>query len=212
MTDHLRKLIADRFDVHDIPDAFLYLPEELGGLSLCNPFVSYLLVRDKVIKSPEKPMQDFFELEKEMYKKAEDWFHTYGGYVKNSQGFMVLSSSERHSSSTTGKAEEEKFMSFTEYTQHRTTTSSGLRDAYEQLCRTPRNDNINVTSDVTDALYKSPKMGLSNLDSDQRWLLQLSSPELLRSFGGLSIVDKGLLPLGVMTMLRNKKVTWQEVL
>ncbi|KAI4272982.1 MAG: hypothetical protein LQ337_004941 [Flavoplaca oasis] len=212
VTDHLRKLIVDRFDVHDIPDAFLYLPEELGGLSLCNPFVSYLLVRDDVIKSPEKPMQDFFELEKRMYKKAEDWFHNYGGYVQNSQGYRVLSSSERHPPFSTGEAEEEKFMSFTEYTQHRTTTSSGLKDTYEQLCFTPRNEDIKVTSDVTDALDKLPKMGLDNLDPDQRWLLQLSSPELLRSFGGLSIVDQGLLPLGVMTMLRSKKITWQEVL
>ncbi|KAL8879835.1 MAG: hypothetical protein Q9198_002632 [Flavoplaca austrocitrina] len=212
VTDHLRKLIGDRFDVHDIPDAFLYLPEELGGLSLCNPFVSYLLVRDKVIKSPEKPMQDFFELEKDMYKKAEEWFHTYGGYMKNSQGYMVLSSSERDSSFATGRAEEEKFMSFTEYTQHRTTTSSGLKDAYEQLCSTPRNDNINVTRDVADAFFKPPIMQVDSCDAEQTWLLQLSSPELLQRFGGLSIVDKGLLPLGVMTMLRSKKVTWQEVL
>ena len=103
-------------------------------------------------------------------------------------------------------------MSFAEYTQHRITTSSGLEDAYEKLCRTPRKDHINVSADVTEALIEGTNMVLSDLDADQRWLLQLSSPELLRRFGGLNIVDKGLLPLGVMTMLRDKKVTWQEVL
>lgn len=79
VTDHLRKLIADQFDVHDVPDAFLYLPEELGDLSLCNPFVPFLIVRDQVIKSPEKPMEDFFEQERKKYKNAQEWFNANGG-------------------------------------------------------------------------------------------------------------------------------------
>ena len=86
VTDHLRKLIADRFEVHDVPDAFLYLPEELGGLSLCNPFVPFLIVRDQVLKSPEQPMEMFFDQEKEDYRKARDWFNANGGYVRDSWG------------------------------------------------------------------------------------------------------------------------------
>ncbi|KAL8846600.1 MAG: hypothetical protein Q9221_008318 [Calogaya cf. arnoldii] len=214
VTDHLRKLIADRFDVHDVPDAFLYFPEELGGLSLCNPFVPFLLVRDQVIKFPYKPMDDFFEHEKEKYNKAKEYFHANGGYVINSHGNLVLAS-KRHpfsSSPASSNNGDEKFMSFTEYTQHRNTTSSELKYAYEELCRTPRKDEINISADVSAALAKTPELVWGSLDSDQRWLLQLCSPELLRCFGGLSIVDKGLLPLGVMTMLRSKKVTWQEVL
>lgn len=85
VTDHLRKLIADKFGIHDVPDAFLYLPEELGGLSLCNPFVPFLNIRDDVLKSPEEPMEKFFEQEKESYREARDWFNANGGYVTNSR-------------------------------------------------------------------------------------------------------------------------------
>lgn len=100
----------------------------------------------------------------------------------------------------------------TEYTQYRTTTSSELKYTYEKLCRTPRNDEINVSADVSAALTRITDLRGSSLDLDQKWLLQLCSPELLWLFGGMNIVDKGFLPLGVMTMLRSKKVTWQEVL
>jgi hypothetical protein len=50
------------------------------------------------------------------------------------------------------------------------------------------------------------------LDAERKWIIQLYSADLFKRFGGLDIVDKGLLPLGVMTMLRNKNVTWQMVL
>lgn len=119
--------------------------------------------------------------------------------------------SERRSSSYTGEGDEE-FMSMTEYTQHRTTTSSELKHTYEKLCRTARNDEINVSADVSAALTRTADLRWSGLDSVQKWLLQLCSSELLRLFGGMNIVDKGLLPFGVMTLLRSKKVTWQGVL
>lgn len=101
-------------------------------------------------------------------------------------------------------------MSMTEYTQHRMSTSWELKQAYEELCRIPQSDEPDVSADVLAAMEKVQDR--YSLDSDQGWLLQLCSTELLQQFGGMSIVDKGLLPLGVMTMLRSKNVTWQEVL
>ena len=100
----------------------------------------------------------------------------------------------------------------TEFTQYRELTSVGLKNAYERLCQTPGKDDINISSDVSAAMAKVAYLEWRGLDSDQKWLIQLCSPELLQQFGGLNIVDKGLLPLGVMKMLRSKKVTWQEVL
>lgn len=208
VTDHLRQLIAEKFGVHNVPDAFLYLPEELGGLSVCNPFISYLLVRDHLIKSPEDPMEKFFEQEKEDYKKARDWFNSSGGWLTSSRGVLVPAS-ERYSSLS--KADE-KFISMTEFTQHRESTSVELKNTYQVLCQTPSQNGINPSSEVLAAEMKVADLRWSNMDNDYKWLLQLHSPELLQRFGGLSILDKGLLPLGVMKMLRSKKVTWQEVL
>ena len=209
VTDHLRGLIAERFGIKEVPDAFLYLPEELGGLSLCNPFVPFFVIRDQLLKSPEQPMEDFFEQEKERYKNARDLFNVNGGWVQNSRGILVPAS-ERHLSSTTKG--EENFMSMTEFTQHRESASLELKNTYEQLCRTPWTDDINMSTEVMAAMDRLTVTRWNRLESDQKWLLQLCSPQLLQQFGGLSIVDKGLLPLGVMTMLRSKRVTWQEVL
>jgi hypothetical protein len=44
------------------------------------------------------------------------------------------------------------------------------------------------------------------------WLLQFYERELLEKCGGMSIVEKNLLPLGILTILRKKKVAWQMVL
>ncbi|KAG6997770.1 hypothetical protein G7Y79_00038g075290 [Physcia stellaris] len=208
VTDHLRQLIAEKFGVQDVPDAFLYLPEELGGLSVCNPFISYLLVRDHLTKSPEDRMERFFEQEKEDYKKARDLFNSNGGWVMSSRGVLVPASEIYFASS---KADE-KFISMTEFTQHRESISGELKNTYEFLCQTPWQHGINTSFEVSAAEMKVVEVRWSRMDSDYRWLLQLHSHELLQRFGGLSIVDKGLLPLGVMKMLRSKKVTWQEVL
>ena len=55
-------------------------------------------------------------------------------------------------------------------------------------------------------------MDLKELDDETRWIVQLHSAELFEYCGGLSIVEKSALPLGVLMMLRSKKVAWQTVL
>jgi hypothetical protein len=50
------------------------------------------------------------------------------------------------------------------------------------------------------------------LDNELMWLVQYFEGELFELFGGLEVVDKGLLPLGVLKALRARKVTWQMVL
>lgn len=49
----------------------------------------------------------------------------------------------------------------------------------------------------------------NQLGSDQKWIIQLYSSGVLERFGGLNLVDPNLLPMGVMTMLRARKVVWQ---
>jgi hypothetical protein len=50
------------------------------------------------------------------------------------------------------------------------------------------------------------------MDPEMKWLLQLHSEELFAKCGELSIVDKNLLPLGILTILRKRKVGWQMLL
>ncbi len=229
--DHLKNIVSERFGVTDVPDGFFYLPEELGGLALCNPFIDYLYVKDRLIKSPVQQVEQFLEDEKEAYRQAREWFEANGGYAVSSKTQDRLRKSQRSNkplvtstksddltdSSTSGKdSDREPFMSMTEFTRYRELTSINLKNKYNMLCTTPKPDILESTPDVNAALRRLPtsqRTLLSNgNDTGTAWPLHLYAPDLLQRFGGLNIVDKGLLPLGVMQMLRSKKVTWQEVL
>lgn len=81
---------------------------------------------------------------------------------------------------------------------------------------TPWANDAHPSRTVTHFLSKlasaQPELAWSELSSDQKWIVQLYSADVIQRFGGLNIVDKGLLPMGVMKMLRARKVTWQTVL
>lgn len=63
VTEHLRSLIQERFGVGRIPDGFFYLPVELGGLDLGNPFIQLLAVRKCAIRTPTEHIELAFERE-----------------------------------------------------------------------------------------------------------------------------------------------------
>jgi hypothetical protein len=43
-----------------------------------------------------------------------------------------------------------------------------------------------------------------------KWVTMMYGPEIVDRFGGLNIVDPGLLPMGMVSVFREKRVTWQE--
>lgn len=77
VADHLRSMIRSQVGVPDIgiPDAFFFLPEEFGGLALRNPFISVLLVRDRVQQKPIKFLDDFAKREFELYLEQANEFN-----------------------------------------------------------------------------------------------------------------------------------------
>lgn len=78
VTEYLKDLITKRFGVSDVPDAFLYFPEELGGLGLRNPFISFLVIREQLCKSPEERMAEFFAEERADYNRFKKEFDALG--------------------------------------------------------------------------------------------------------------------------------------
>lgn len=108
-------------------------------------------------------------------------------------------------------------MTMDEYTRYRETASWRLRCVYSDLLGTPSAHDVHPSRAVIHLLdqlaaEQQPELAWSELGSDQKWIIQLYSTGVMERFGGLNIVDKGLLPMGVMTMLRARKVTWQTVL
>lgn len=104
-------------------------------------------------------------------------------------------------------------MSFEEWSRFRESTSNDLRRCYEDLMDVPSVEKVRLAQATEEALRRVRReMNLKPLDEEKRWILQLYSEDLLKSFGGLNIVDKKFLPMGVLTMIREKKVKWQMVL
>ena len=72
-----------------------------------------------------------------------------------------------------------------------------------------KNDAV-ISSKVKVALMKHaavlPELEGASMDPEMKWLLQLHSEELFAKCGELSIVDKNLLLLGILMILRKRKV------
>lgn len=41
-----------------------------------------------------------------------------------------------------------------------------------------------------------------------KWILGLHGPEVLRRFGGLNLVDNGVLPIGMVSLFRSQGISW----
>ncbi len=108
------------------------------------------------------------------------------------------------------------FITFAEYTCYRESISGTLTWAYNDLLLTPRKSDAAPSREAAEAMANVslglPEMSWSRLSSDSSWLIQLYSKDAFERFGGLGIVERGLLPMGVMTLLSGRKVTWQTVL
>ncbi|KAF2446350.1 hypothetical protein P171DRAFT_471896 [Karstenula rhodostoma CBS 690.94] len=208
--EYLREQIRQRFGVEDVPDAFFFAFEELGGLGLQSPFVPFYVLKDQLMKDPLDRIAEFRKAEKAKYKEFKESFE-----LLSDQDRQRLFDSSFHNARQTDFPNE-PFFSFDEYIAHRETYSSELKQAYGDLMREPVEKGIQLTNDVEPwfkELHHSHKMGWNHsMSSENRWIMHLYAEELKHRFGALSIVDRNLLPSGVMQMLKKKKVVWQLII
>lgn len=128
---------------------------------------------------------------------------------------MVLSESLQRDEQRFHDRTGENFMPFNEYIRYREITDGSLLRTYNELLQIPAEHNIRPSQAVMHTLGQlegvSPGLAWdwNQLGSDQKWIIQLYSSGVLERFGGLNLVDRNLLPMGVMTMLRARKVVWQ---
>ena len=218
--DYVKRMIKDRFGA-DVPDAFVHLPERLGGLGLRNPFVPVLTVRESIAKkSPESIIQDFFSAENERYKR---YMESFDG-LESVDSRINAAVNASWSIGTVGPgafknlltAEElESSFSIEEYAKHRELTSSALKQAYLTLQAVPSAINPAMDPGISQALHSELRVATNETDSktkEARWALQMNRDVLRRDYGGLRLVNKEHLPLGVLTLLRSRTVTWTTVL
>lgn len=201
---YVKDMITSRFGISSIPDGYIYLPTSMGGLGLRNPFVSLFLIRDDLEKTPEEMLADYEEEEEHAYRRAKESF-------ENCE--MERARCKRGGSSVKGGGdsyedfEGEPFMSYEEYTRYRELRSHELYMLYEKLLTEPKTKDVELKGDVKGALADEDDWEV--MSSYDKWMVQLFHREVVDMFGGLTVVDKALLPIGLMSMLRQSRFQWQ---
>jgi hypothetical protein len=195
VTSTLKHMLQERFNVSDIPEGCLYFPMSLGGLDLKSPFIDLYLIRSEITKKPDAYMDGFFEKEERSYRSAKKAFHENRVPGRTSMNYNIQ----------TG-AKTETFMSVEEFTRYREQTSQELFTAYENLKGEPAVKSVLATRDVTGF---GDSVGWYDLTPYQQWVIQLYSADMIGRFGGLNVVEKGLLPTGMVSMFRESRFKWQ---
>jgi hypothetical protein len=197
VVEYLKNTIHERFGVSDIPDGYLYFPISLGGLELHNPFIGLLQLRDSVYENPASALDDFMLTEADLYRSAKSDFENgrISRHGNQDPNFVPENSYE--------------FMSFEEFTRYREEFACDwdgyLYHVFTDLLRQPTAETVDLNQSDSIALNAYPNMG----DDYWRWVAQLYGPDMTERFGGLNIVDAGLLPIGMVNLFRSGRVKWQ---
>jgi len=210
---HLRDTISLRFNIHNIPDGYFYLPTSLGGLELRNPFINLLQIRNTVHPHPQSLLDIFENSEAEAYRVAKARFDS--GQIEQYRYGNIHPDSRPLDGDT--------FFPFKEFVKYRDIYSefpNSLGHIYGQLLAKPAEESVEIEEGrdlkaALDALGDQVGPGgiLANWDTMQpywKWVVQLYGPEMVERFGGLRIVEKGLLPMGMLGLLRSGRVEWRE--
>ncbi|EAQ90502.1 hypothetical protein CHGG_02437 [Chaetomium globosum CBS 148.51] len=102
---------------------------------------------------------------------------------------------------------DQPFMSAAEFARYRELTDARLGRLYRQLMAAPEVKALGPTGEVKAALPDMPTW--SALGEYEQWVVQLYHKDIVARFGGVDVVDQGLLPTGLMSMLRESRFRWQ---
>jgi hypothetical protein len=92
-----------------------------------------------------------------------------------------------------------------------------LLDVYKELLERPQEKSINASEPVLQAQQQlqgqNTLRGItaqwSSMEAYWKWITQMYGPEMIDKFGGLNVVDFGLLPIGMVSMFRQRRTKWQ---
>jgi hypothetical protein len=215
VVEYLKSVLEHRFDVKDIPDAYLFFPVELGGLDLQSPFISILQIRESILKDPSTLLDTFEEAERDKYSRAKAAFEK--GEISEERYAL-----EDPDWEPVEKEDKERFMSFEEFTRWREEFCFGFNNelgfVYDQLLQNPARqsldrDNARISSALSALNQQGNLRGIlgdwNRMEPYWKWVVMLYGPEVVDRFGGLNIVDPGLLPMGMVRLFRDKRVNWQ---
>ncbi|EEY14116.1 conserved hypothetical protein [Verticillium alfalfae VaMs.102] len=197
----LKQMIAERFGVQDVPDGYLYFPLSLGGLGLQNPFVPMFLLRESVLEDPGKVMDDYMTEEAARYRAARAAFESPHDDL---DGTNRMNRTVEDLKRDYPDLKNERFFSYDEYTRYQERTSRALGRAFDQLRREPEPEPLREMEDGV-----CSGSAWQKLSAQERWVCRQHAKDMVSRFGGLAVVEQGLLPMGMMGMLRQSRFKWQ---
>lgn len=213
VVEYIKHLLCTRFGVSNIPDAYLFFPIELGGLDLRSPFISTLPVREAVVSDPATVLNEFVEAERQDYAARKLVFDRGDNKIPYPEAGGFIDPDARGT-----------FMAFGYYARYREDLNYGfpgdLASVFRKLLEVPaqtggvRTASAAVRSSL-DALARSSHgfKGITGrwnaMDPYWRWVAQLYGPEAIKRFGGLDIIEPGLLPTGMVSIFRDRRLKWE---
>ncbi|OJJ48614.1 hypothetical protein ASPZODRAFT_62418 [Penicilliopsis zonata CBS 506.65] len=216
--EFLRDTIRSRFNITSTPDGYFFLPIELGGLELSSPFIHLVGLRNSVLELPASQLDKFLAAERDAYLAAKHRFE------QRSQQQQQASMYNNNNNTGGALPDTQAFLSFEEYVRFREEVDYGfsgqLADVFETLLQRPEQQPLISDEDGEVCGELARLAGQPNLRGIQsswhqmdpywKWVAQLYGPEVIETFGGLNIVDPGLLPIGMVSLFRSGGVKWQE--
>lgn len=225
VTIHLRGLIQESFpsvDVEALPDGFFYFPVELGGLGLRNPLIEPFSVRvnldidtDGHPAPPSKLLEDAHWQDEIAYRRAREVYKTRGPLGIRERQYL----SRRED---TDSADPSAFLSLSEYTAHPEHYSPSLLTVFTDLMRTPEPELPSFTPEFTALLPQRPPSAARASKDDlicsetrkmgayAAWIARLYAEEMSAEFGGLRSVENGVVPMGVVALLKRERMKWVQ--
>ncbi|KAJ5161633.1 hypothetical protein N7492_007025 [Penicillium capsulatum] len=207
VTEFLRAMIADRFDIHDLPAGFFYYPVELGGLGLLNPFIKLLAMRENIKRAPSRELEKASLQEEKSYQVYKERFEKDG--------------SPTNTTMQDADGQPLSFMSLEEFLKYPEVFSRNLGQAYIHLLKVPLEKGI--TASASFARHQKglrvptgkPGKGSIGADWDNmtpywRWVAELYHDEMVRTYGSLAAVNREFMPLGVVKTLQEGRFRWQS--
>lgn len=207
--EYLKWAIRNRFGVDNIPDGYFYFPTELGGLEVRNPFIGLLQIRDSVLGDANKLLDEFEYAERVQYQTLKNNFES-GRTPRADRHFRPEGANT--------------FFSFQEYIKYRESLPASLashmtllsvydkflEEPVQEAVETAYNGDVQTAISALDADSKGILQNWESMEPYWKWVAQLYGPDVIENFGGLRIVDSGLLPIGMVSLFRSGRVKWQE--
>ncbi|KAF7951837.1 hypothetical protein EAE96_007135 [Botrytis aclada] len=210
VVSYLKDTLKERFGIDNVPDGYLYFPTSLGSLELHNPFIGLLQLRDGVNETPEKLMDNFFEAEIEAYRVTKESFEKRAPQVN-------VAMARQWQFDDLDLPDLPDFMPFEEFIRYREKAGNyregSLLEVFENLLKQPSKESADWDgSDMI--LAKAIEGGFPSIFEGMdmgywKWVVKLYGKEMIERFGGMAVVEKGLLPTGMVNLVRSGKVQWQ---